>query len=81
VREVLARNTSGAVAVINQLQYDPFGNVIWLAGNQEQFEYTGCFTDPMTCLQFNGGQSGDPSNPDVGRWYIPWVGRWMSEDP
>ena len=80
VREVLSRDTSGDVAVINQLWYDPFGNLV-NNYNEEQFQFTGRFTDPMTCLQWNGGQSTDPNNPDAGRWYIPWLGRWMSQDP
>jgi RHS repeat-associated protein len=58
--------------IVKHRQFDSFGNIVSdsASGVTAMFAFTGKFYDTATGLQWN-----------INRWYAPWLGKWISEDP
>jgi RHS repeat-associated protein len=62
--------------VISYEEYHPYGTTAFLAGSSviraaaKRYRYTGMERDEETGLAYHGA-----------RYYIPWLGRWLSCDP
>jgi RHS repeat-associated protein len=65
-----------AAQVISYEEYHPFGTTAYQANNAnikcacKRYRYTGMERDEETGLEYHSA-----------RYYLPWLGRWMSADP
>jgi RHS repeat-associated protein len=73
VRELVTFNSaSQTTSIVDHRQFDSFGNVVSDSNSSVDtfFKYTGKYFDVDTKLQWN-----------LNRWYDPFLGQWVSEDP
>lgn len=65
-----------AGVLISQEEFTPYGDTAWLAWNKslkaaaKRYRYTGMERDEESGLSYHNA-----------RYYIPWLGRWLSPDP
>ncbi|XLS29485.1 SpvB/TcaC N-terminal domain-containing protein [Flavobacteriaceae bacterium M23B6Z8] len=68
--------TDGSGVIISYEEYHPYGSVAYKASNasvkatKKRYRYTGMERDEESGLNYHGA-----------RYYLPWLGRWMSVDP
>ncbi|MBB5874379.1 RHS repeat-associated protein [Allocatelliglobosispora scoriae] len=66
----------GTAKILSYAEYLPFGSCSYQAGssvvesNPRRRGFAGMQRDPDTGLDYGGD-----------RWYVPWLGRWLSADP
>ncbi|WP_353196141.1 SpvB/TcaC N-terminal domain-containing protein [Parapedobacter defluvii] len=71
-----ALELDGTARVISYEEYHPFGTTAYQAKNAEikaaakRYRYTGMERDEETGLEYHSA-----------RYYLPWLGRWLSADP
>lgn len=67
---------TAAARVISYEEYHPYGTTAYQANNKsvksaaKRYRYTSMERDEETGLEYHGA-----------RYYIPWLGRWLSSDP
>ncbi len=67
-------------SLVDHIVYDPFGKVDTTHSTMPvgfAFGHNGVFYDPNTGLEYHN----DPSSGRIGRWLMPSIQRWLSEDP
>jgi RHS repeat-associated protein len=64
---------------VDHVIYDSFGKIVSQSNTSVPFAFmhNGVFYDPATGLEYHS----QPSTGISGRWYMPGIQRWMSEDP